>query len=160
MNENDDEIVRELRESLPPKIDYAELVGAEGFAHGAYYVLDDPLPYLMSNAADLIESLQAQITASKRREQAAVEKSILWGADLITENTDAHVIFCAECGYPIADYGVDEDVSCAMCKAKNHSHNYAPGGPGYCRTTVDRRAKVYDKLFSSGPQEAEKGEAE
>lgn len=63
MNENDDEIVRELRESLPPKIDYAELVGAERFAHGACYVWDDPLPYLMSNAADLLESQQARITA-------------------------------------------------------------------------------------------------
>ena len=62
---NPDEIARELRESLPPKIDYAELVGAEGFAHGACYVWDDPLPYLMSNAADLIESLQAQLAAER-----------------------------------------------------------------------------------------------
>ena len=62
---NADEIVKALRESLPPKIDYAELVGAEGFAHGACYVWDDPLPYLMSNAADLIESLQAQLAAER-----------------------------------------------------------------------------------------------
>ena len=77
---NADEIVRALRESLPPKIDYAELVGAEGFAHGACYVWDDPLPYLMSDAADLLESqqariaeLEAQLAASQRRERAAVE---------------------------------------------------------------------------------------
>ena len=76
---NADEIVRALRESLPPKIDYAELVGAEGFAHGACYVWDDPLPYLMSDAADLLESqqariaeLEAQLAASQRRERAAV----------------------------------------------------------------------------------------
>lgn len=56
-----EEIVRWLRDSLPPKIDYAELVCAEGFAHGQHYVWDDPLPYLIEQAADLIDSQAAEI---------------------------------------------------------------------------------------------------
>jgi hypothetical protein len=71
---NADEIVRELREMLPPKVDYAELVCAEGFAHGQCYVWGDPEPYHISAAIDLIESLQAQLAESKRRGQAAVEQ--------------------------------------------------------------------------------------
>ena len=70
------EIVRALREMLPPKVDYASLVCAEGFAHGQHYVWEDPEPYIISDAADLIESLQAELAASQRRERAAVEDLI------------------------------------------------------------------------------------
>ena len=68
-----EEIVRGLLEMLPPKVDYAKLVCAEGFAHGQCYVWDDPEPYIISEAADLIGSLTAQLAASQQRERAAVE---------------------------------------------------------------------------------------
>lgn len=51
-------IVKSLRELLPPKIDYAELVGAEGCHYGHSYVWEDPEPYVMEAAADFIEILQ------------------------------------------------------------------------------------------------------
>lgn len=66
-----EEIVRGLRDALPPKIDYAALVCAEGFAHGTCYVWDDPLWYIIDHAAALIESLTAQLSASQQRERAA-----------------------------------------------------------------------------------------
>ena len=65
------EIVKALREMLPPKEDYAELVGAEGWAHGQHYVWTDPEPYHIEAAIALIESLQAQLAESRRREKAA-----------------------------------------------------------------------------------------
>ena len=68
-----EEIVRGLREMLPPQVDYAKLVCAEGFAHGQCYVWEDPEPYIISEAADLIESLQAQLAASQQETRAAVE---------------------------------------------------------------------------------------
>lgn len=52
MNENADEIVKALRNNYAPDI----------------HVMDD-----MNTAADLIESLQSQLTESQRRERAAVE---------------------------------------------------------------------------------------
>ena len=68
-----EEIVRGLLEMLPPKVDYAKLVCAEGFAHGQCYVWEDLEPYIISEAADLIGSLTAQLAASQQRERAAVE---------------------------------------------------------------------------------------
>lgn len=67
-----DEIVRALREMLPPKIDYAELVGAEGFTHGSCYVWDDPVPYIINDAANLIESLQTDLARVTAERDAAV----------------------------------------------------------------------------------------
>lgn len=106
------------------------------------------------------ENLQSQLAESQRRDRAAVEKAISWGVDLIEFNSDAHVTFCAECGFPIADYGVDKEISCTMCKAQNPSHNYVVTGPGSCRTTAERKAKIYDRLFGRGPQGAGEGETE
>jgi len=54
------EIVKGLREMLPPQVDYAELVGAEGFARGCHYVWTEPEPYIISEAADLIENSQKE----------------------------------------------------------------------------------------------------
>ena len=52
------ELIDGLRHMLPEKVDYAELVGAEGFAYGYQYVYEDPEPYLMEEAADRLEELQ------------------------------------------------------------------------------------------------------
>lgn len=48
-------LVNEIKELLSPQVDYAELVGAEGFAHGQYYVWEDPEPYIMNEAAKTLE---------------------------------------------------------------------------------------------------------
>ena len=70
---NADEIVRALRVLLPAMVDYAELVGTEGVTHGQHFVWDGPEPYVISAAADLIESLQAQLEAVQHRERAAID---------------------------------------------------------------------------------------
>jgi len=62
-----EEIVKSLRELLPPKIDYAELVGAEGFSYGQHYVWEDPEPYMIESAANLIETLQAENSALRAK---------------------------------------------------------------------------------------------
>lgn len=69
---NADETVRALREMLPPQVDYAELVCAESWAHGQHYVWEDPEPYIISEAADLIESLKACLARVTAERDAAV----------------------------------------------------------------------------------------
>ncbi|MPM00572.1 hypothetical protein SDC9_46799 [bioreactor metagenome] len=58
---NASEIIKDLRSLLPPQVDYAELVCAEGFFHGQHYVWTEPEPYIISAAADYIESLQTEV---------------------------------------------------------------------------------------------------
>lgn len=52
------ELVKHLRDMLPPKVDYADLVGAEGFARGYMYVWEDPEPYFIEEAANKLEQFQ------------------------------------------------------------------------------------------------------
>ena len=68
------EIVKALKEMLPPKEDYAELVCAEGWAHGQHYVWTDPEPYQIEAAIDLIESLTAE--NAELREQLAIADGV------------------------------------------------------------------------------------
>lgn len=64
---NADEIVRALKEMLPPQVDYAELVCSPvPSSYGVCYVWENPEPYHISAAIDLIESLQAQLAAKSR----------------------------------------------------------------------------------------------
>lgn len=50
------ELVGELCEMLPEPVDYADLVGAEGFAHGCCFVYEDPADYVIAEAAKRLES--------------------------------------------------------------------------------------------------------
>ena len=69
---NADEIVRALRNMLPEPVDYAELVGSPvPSSYGHHFVYEDLEPYIVEEAADLIDSLQAQLAASQRRAQDA-----------------------------------------------------------------------------------------
>ena len=52
------ELVKHLRDMLPPKVDYADLVCAEGGHHGFLYVWEDPEPYFIEEAANKLEQLQ------------------------------------------------------------------------------------------------------
>ena len=52
------ELIKELRGALPERVDYAEMVGAEQWAYGIKYVYDDPIWYLVEEAADRLEQLQ------------------------------------------------------------------------------------------------------
>lgn len=111
---NADEIVRGLREMLPPQEDYAKLVCAEGFACGQYYVWTEPEPYVISEAANLIESLEAQLAESQRRERAdeflhkklgkcAVLRTIYETPESCSncmEHLSLEWSFCPECGRP------------------------------------------------------------
>lgn len=54
------ELVQHLRDMLPEKVDYADLVGAEGFARGCMYVWEDPESYFIEEAADTLEKLSAE----------------------------------------------------------------------------------------------------
>ena len=51
-------LVKELRNMLPQKVDYADLVCAEGGHHGYLYVWEDPEPYFIEAAANKLEELQ------------------------------------------------------------------------------------------------------
>lgn len=71
---NAEAIVKELRDMLPPKEDYAELVCSPvPSSYGQFFVWSDPEPHIIANAADLIEHLQFQLSAAERRERAAVD---------------------------------------------------------------------------------------
>lgn len=54
------ELIKELRNMLPPKVDYADLVCAEGGSHGCTYVWEDPEPYFIEEAANMLEKLIAE----------------------------------------------------------------------------------------------------
>lgn len=59
---NGEEVVKELRNMLPPQVDYAELVCSPvPSSYGQHYVWTEPEPYIIEKAADLIESLQADV---------------------------------------------------------------------------------------------------
>lgn len=55
------ELIECLRNMLPKKVDYADLVCAEGFARGYTYVYEDPECYFIEEAADRLEELQRLI---------------------------------------------------------------------------------------------------
>lgn len=57
-----DEIVKALKELLPEKIDYAELVASPvPPSYGMCYVWDDPEPYIIESGIDCIEHQQNKI---------------------------------------------------------------------------------------------------
>lgn len=66
-----DAAAKTLRELLPPKQDYAELVCAESFARGFHYVWTEPEPYAMDEAANVIDKLVAEV----RRLRANVQNA-------------------------------------------------------------------------------------
>lgn len=52
------ELVKTLRDMLPEKIDLADLVCTEGIGHYGYtYVWEDPEPYFIEEAANMLEKL-------------------------------------------------------------------------------------------------------
>jgi len=100
---NANEIVRALKEMLPPQVDYAELVCSPvPSSYGVCYVWKNPEPYHISAAIDLIESLQAELAASQRRAQ------------------DARNELCQRCGrYKEAHKG-----ACDGCRWKENSDGF------------------------------------
>lgn len=66
------EATKNLRAMLPEKVDYAELVCAESFAHGAHFVWTDPEPYMIDAAAELIDDLIAEVERLTKERDAAV----------------------------------------------------------------------------------------
>lgn len=53
-------LIENLKNMLPEKVDYADLVCAEGFAHGYTYVYEDPEPYFIENAINALEKLNSE----------------------------------------------------------------------------------------------------
>jgi hypothetical protein len=53
-------LIESLKNMLPEKVDYADLVCAEGFAHGYTYVYEDPEPYFIEEAINTLEKLYAE----------------------------------------------------------------------------------------------------
>lgn len=51
------ELIQELKNILPEPIDYAEMVGAPGWAYGCMYGYEDPEYYLIEEAVDTLEKL-------------------------------------------------------------------------------------------------------
>ena len=71
----------DLRRLIPEPVDYADLVCAEGFAHGQHYVWTEPEPYAMDAAAKVIDDMLTEIdrlTAENARltERLAAVKDI------------------------------------------------------------------------------------
>ena len=72
---NADEIVMDLKKMLPPQVDYAELVASPvPSSYGICYVWEDPEPYQISAAIDLIESLTAQLAKEEERRRKQAER--------------------------------------------------------------------------------------
>lgn len=66
------ELVEALKEMLPEKIPYGELVGAEGaFAHSGPLVYEDPEPYFIEQAATAITELLEEVEKLKAERDSA-----------------------------------------------------------------------------------------
>ena len=64
MSENNNlvnDCIKQLRAFLPEKVDYADLVCADPQWHGFCKVWEDPEPYAMEEAANLLESMQKEV---------------------------------------------------------------------------------------------------
>lgn len=72
IRERCEEAVKMLRGLLPEKVDYADLVCAEGFARGFNYVWTDPEPYAMDEAANCIEALLTENARLRAELEAAI----------------------------------------------------------------------------------------
>ncbi|MEG1577333.1 MAG: hypothetical protein RRY64_06605 [Oscillospiraceae bacterium] len=95
------------------------------------------------------DSVIIHIATQPTIDAVAKDKVITCVTGIIEGYSDAHVITCTVCGLPFPDYEVEEMTECRWCKAKSHSKAYAPSWPGYCKTSEDRKAKTFDKLFSA-----------
>lgn len=53
-----DELIEYWKSSLPPKVDYADLVGAEAWARGHRYVYEDEYGYMIENTIKIFEKIK------------------------------------------------------------------------------------------------------
>lgn len=61
------ELIEQLHGLLPPKVDYAEMVGAEAVHYGKSFVYESPESYLIEAAANAIEILLVELDEYKNR---------------------------------------------------------------------------------------------
>jgi hypothetical protein len=156
---NADEIVMDLKKMLPPQVDYAELVASPvPSSYGICYVWEDPEPYQISAAIDLIESLQAQLaeydeiaaeygidgktmlTLAKSQIRTAQDNIKLQEQLTTSQRREKAAV---EDIYKMTDGG-----ECDVCKHYNPDKN-----------TCAKPFAHYDECFEwRGPQEAGEGE--
>ena len=139
------EIVKALKEMLPPKEDYAELVGAEAWAHGQHYVWTDPEPYQIEAAIDLIESLTAEIG------RLTADCKYMSGEMLRANAAMASARLDAEDAQRRERAAVEDLYRIAACDACKH---YDPDENACAKPMVES----YKCFEWRGPQEAWKGE--
>lgn len=66
------ELIEALKSTLPKKVPYGEIVGAEGvFAHSGPLVYEDPEPYFIEQAITAITDLLARAEAAEARAEKA-----------------------------------------------------------------------------------------
>lgn len=119
----------------------------------------DLLASELEEAATALKAQSAQLAERDAEMEQMTERVIQWGEKLIELGEGgACAVTCPECGFPVADYGVNADIYCSWCKAKSSSPNYVAAGPGYCTTSADRKSKTYDRLFHTGRTHAKQDE--
>lgn len=109
------ELVEALKEMLPEKIPYGELVGAEGaFAHSGALVYEDPEPYFIEQAAAAITDLLARAEAAEAREKNLIEavQMVTDRAEKAEAQRDAAIKELDEVAAAVDDFSdfVDEEV--------------------------------------------------
>jgi hypothetical protein len=114
--ERADKIVRKLREMLPPKVDYAELVCSPvPSSYGICHVWQDPESYIISDAADLIQSMAVELDEKDRVHRVSVNA----GADAIKQLRaeldesridEVSTIPCCLCGGEVVEFTVPNDI--------------------------------------------------
>ena len=146
------ELVKTLRDMLPPKVDYADLVCAEGGHHGHTYVWEDPEPYFIEQAANTLEKLFEENkqfhndlimqTALAQNGQSAIETNKQLRQQLI--------VLKAERDAAIEDLqrALWDDEICPYCKHNHHCEDihcdeYIEG-----RGMTDENGKYFDWKWS------------
>lgn len=114
-----DDIVRALREMLPPKVDYAELVASPvPSSYGVCYVWEDPEPYQISAAIDLIESLTAE-NARLRTERDEAQRRARAAVEDMSQD-----MACGLCFYAHVDVDAEP---CRQCRSDRSAFRYWRG---------------------------------
>lgn len=107
------ELIKSLRDMLPPKVDYADLVGAEGFARGHMYVWEDPEPYFIEEAINTIEKLSEE--NKQLRNDLIMQTTLVQNGQSAIE-TNKQLAKRLNAAVEDIKKAIDSDDICSFCK--------------------------------------------
>ena len=93
------ELIENLKNMLPEKILYSDLICAEGaYAHSGPLVYEDPEPYFIEQAITAITELIARVEDAENDEQDENSRPVVRGRwEIVTGSNGKEYMVCSEC---------------------------------------------------------------